>query len=119
MAIILLLPLVVWEAYELWFGSIVKSVKDVSPAVLVYLAVVEVICAAWTAIQAEYLPRLSLGLRRATETSSIAGLNLSAAGLMLVATKMASPGPVLVVIFVIADLLAFQVARDLLDPHYP
>ena len=111
---LILLPLIVLEVYEVRFGSMIQSVKA-SPSVLLYLALGQVIYSAWSEVQFEYFPKLS-SLSRKTQIWFISGLNLGAAALIVIWLEPRFALPVVISIFVIADLIAFQVARDLIQP---
>lgn len=112
LAVLILLPFVAWEVYEIWLGDLIRPAKDF-PSALLVLALLGSIYAAWSVIQLEYFPTLDV-FNRKIQIWFIIGLNFWCAGLVGLWLEPRFAVPIAISIFAITDFLGFQVARDLL-----
>jgi hypothetical protein len=109
---LLLITFVIWEAYELTLGDLLQ-VASRSPSILLYLAVLDAIYAAWLIVQLECFPRLG-NVSRKSQIWFVAALNLACAALIVLWLHPRLAVPLIILLFALADLTSFQIARDLL-----
>ena len=111
LAVIALLLIIVWEVYLIALGGLIQSAKS-SSEILLCLAFIGVLAAAWSVIDLEYFPKSS-GLSRKTRVWLIIGTNLWCAGLLLLWLEPQLAVVIVIAFFAITDFLIFQAARDL------
>jgi hypothetical protein len=106
---VVLLPVIGLEAYG--FREVVRSARE-SPTAMLYIATFESLYAAWIVLQLEFFPRLS-GVRRRTQVWFAAGLSIGSAAVILLWLMPQFALALISLIFIAADFVGFQVARDL------
>jgi hypothetical protein len=111
LAVLILLPIVAWEVYEIWLGDLIRPAKYF-PSVILVFACFGSIYAAWNLIQIEYFP-ISGVFNRKIQIWFTVGLNLWSAGLVGLWLEPRFAIPIAVSSFAITDFLGFQLALDL------